>query len=201
MAEAAGGMAVAVEYVGAVAAAVASVHWSWWFSHIAALVYWPVSVIMAPLSFIGRVVLAILSPGIYVASFFVFAGKGVVGFLISLEFGVAALVGSLTGLTVALTSTLLTSQLGLQDSPNDKFYHLSQRKKGLYAPYNNKARYRDMSAPTSSSDDTLQRRDGWGKLRQQQQQQQQRHRRRFDGMGARVTSAGLLSQTIHEEDD
>lgn len=96
MAEATG-MAIAAQYIGAAAAGLASIHWSWWFSNAATAVYWPVSyvvgflstvlgsVLLVPLAFAGRVVLSIFSPALYVASFFLSISVGIVHFIVSLE--------------------------------------------------------------------------------------------------------------------
>lgn len=94
------------------------------------------------------------------------------------QFGVAAFIGILTGLILALSSTILTSNLNLQDPhPSRKQLPSSNRR-------HNKYKYlQDSSDHESSSPETA----DW---------------RWVDTSPVRRRPArGLLSQTIHEEDD
>ncbi|KAF7546452.1 hypothetical protein G7Z17_g8444 [Cylindrodendrum hubeiense] len=157
-----------------------SIHWSLRLYQLFSLVALPFRLILHPLRFIAGILLTLFAPAIYFVSFGLSGVRALASFLASLEplytfFGAAAGVGIFAGIVIAISSSLITSQLGIQDDEGD-----------------------DASTERSSSkhsylQDSQGRRDSSSTELEWQWLDSPSHRRR--------PAAGLLSQTIHEEDD
>ncbi|KAH7166188.1 hypothetical protein EDB81DRAFT_279001 [Dactylonectria macrodidyma] len=157
---------------------VRSIHWSLRLSQLFSLLALPFRLILYPVRFILGVILALFAPAIYVASFCISGVHAVTSFLGSLEplytfFCAAAGVGIFAGIVLAISSSLITSHLGMQDD-NDA----STDRPGSKQSYLQDSESRRNSSSTEID---------WQWL------DSPSHRRR--------PAAGLLSQTIHEEDD
>jgi len=157
------------------------IHWSWWMSRLGSLLALPFHILAVPLKFLFGLAYVVFAPVVYVLTFIWSTVTGVVGFIVSLEplytfFGVAAFIGLLTGLVLALSSTILTTNLNLQDSPSTrKSQPARRRNKFQYLQGDSEHEY---SSPETTD---------WNWV---------------DTSPVRRKAApGLLSQTIHEEDD
>ncbi|KAH7152455.1 hypothetical protein B0J13DRAFT_264413 [Dactylonectria estremocensis] len=154
-----------------------SIHWSLRLSQLFSLLALPFRLILYPVRFILSIFLTLFAPAIYVASFCMSGVHAVTSFLASLEplytfFCAAAGVGIFAGIVLAISSSLITSRLGMQDDD------ASTDRPG------SKQSYLQDSESRRNSDSTD---IDWQWL------DSPSHRRR--------PAAGLLSQTIHEEDD
>ncbi|KAJ4250586.1 hypothetical protein NW762_011845 [Fusarium torreyae] len=155
-----------------------SFNWSLFFSRFFTIVTFPFRLIIIPLSFVANVLLTVFAPAIYLFSYGVAGVRAVWDFLASLEplytfFGAAAGVGILAGIGLAIFSSLITSYLGMQGDESGPRRSVS--KDGFLESSSR----RDSQSSGTELD--------WQWLDSSSQ------RRRPAG--------GLLSQTIHEEDD
>ncbi|KAF9775915.1 hypothetical protein IL306_005912 [Fusarium sp. DS 682] len=169
---------IAFDIIVAIFSFLFSFNWSGFFSRLFLIISFPFRLILIPLSFIAKILLVVFAPAIYLFSYTLAGVRSVWAFLASLEplytfFGAAASVGILAGIGLAIFSSILTSYLGMQSD--------------------------DMDSGASSSKDSLldtsSRRDSQssGTELDWQWLDSSSQRRRPAG--------GLLSQTIHEEDD
>ena len=86
-------LSVIVEPIGVALSAVftglASIHWSWWFSRIgsllASLLSLPWKALLIPLTLIGRILLFVFAPVIYVFSYLAAGAAVVLSFITALE--------------------------------------------------------------------------------------------------------------------
>lgn len=78
-------VSVIVEPLVLIFTSLANIHWGWWFSHLASLVAFPLKLLLIPLSFIGRLVLAVLSPILFILSYILACISAVFAFIASLE--------------------------------------------------------------------------------------------------------------------
>lgn len=155
-----------------------SIRWSLRLSQLLSLFALPFRLILYPLRFITSIFLTLFAPAIYIVSFGVSGVQALASFFASLEplytfFGAAAGVGIFAGIVIAISSSLITSQLGMQDDDDASTERSSSKQGSLQDP---------QSRRDSSSTEL-----DWQWL------DSPSHRRR--------PAAGLLSQTIHEEDD
>ncbi|CAF3458369.1 hypothetical protein SNK03_008797 [Fusarium graminearum] len=155
-----------------------SFDWSAFFLRIFAIVSFPFRLILIPLSLVTNVLLTVFAPVIYLFSYTIAGVRSVWAFLAGLEplytfFGAAAGVGIMAGVTIALFSSIITSYLGMQN--NDPGPKRSASKESLLETGSRR--------DSLSSDTDL----GWQWL--------------DSSSSRRRPTSGLLSQTIHEEDD
>ncbi|KAH7189122.1 uncharacterized protein B0J16DRAFT_108209 [Fusarium flagelliforme] len=154
-----------------------SFNWSAFFLRIFAIVSFPFRLILFPLSIVANVLLTIFAPVIYLFSYAAAGVRSVWLFLAGLEplytfFGAAAGVGIIAGITIAIFSSVITSYLGMQ---KDDALKGSGSKENLLETSSRR--------DSLSSDTDL----GWQWL--------------DSSSSRRRPTSGLLSQTIHEEDD
>ncbi|KAK7427901.1 hypothetical protein QQZ08_005513 [Neonectria magnoliae] len=158
-----------------------SIHWALRLSQLLSVVALPFRLVFYPLRFVASILLTLFAPAIYLVSYSIAGIQAMMSFFIGLEvidselqyFGAAAGVGIFSGIVIGISSTLVTTQLGMQDDDD-----ASRERPGSKQSYVQDAK----SLRDSSSTDL-----DWQWL------DSPSHRRR--------PAAGLLSQTIHEEDD
>ncbi|KAF4989997.1 hypothetical protein FGRMN_8771 [Fusarium graminum] len=150
-----------------------SFNWSGLFSRLLTIVGFPFRLILIPLSLTANVLLTVFAPALYLFSYTVAGVQSVWAFFASLEFGAAAGVGILVGITLAIFSSLITSYLGMQDED------LTSKRPASKDDLLEASSRRDSQSSGTELD--------WQWLDSSSQ------RRRPAG--------GLLSQTILEEDD
>ncbi|CEI39541.1 unnamed protein product [Fusarium venenatum] len=150
-----------------------SFDWPALFLRIFAIVSFPFRLILFPLSLVANVILTVFAPAIYLFSYMVAGARSVWAFLAGLEFGAAAGVGIMAGVAIALFSSIITSYLGMQN--DDLGPKRSASKESLLETSSRR--------DSLSSDTDL----GWQWL--------------DSSSSRRRPTSGLLSQTIHEEDD
>ncbi|RSL66047.1 hypothetical protein CEP51_012877 [Fusarium floridanum] len=163
---------VAWDVISAIFRFVYSFSWSLYISRLFRVLSFPFRLILIPLGFVKNVILVLLAPLFYTISYCLAGVRAVVDFLVSLEFGAAAGVGIFAGIALAICSGLITTHLGMQDDDTTSERPASKQ---------------------SLTIDTSSRRDSSGNELEWQWLDSPSHRRRPAG--------GLLSQTIHEEDD
>ncbi|KAM0558458.1 hypothetical protein ACHAPJ_004648 [Fusarium lateritium] len=164
---------LAFDIIVAIFSFIFSFNWSLFFSRLFTIVTFPFRLIIIPLSFVANVLLTVFAPAIYLFSYGVAGVRAVWAFLASLEFGAAAGVGILAGVGLAIFSSLITSYLGMQGDES------SSRRSASKDGFLESSSRRDSQSSGTELD--------WQWLDSSSQ------RRRPAG--------GLLSQTIHEEDD
>ncbi|KAF4978700.1 hypothetical protein FZEAL_4969 [Fusarium zealandicum] len=155
-----------------------SFNWSLLFSRLFHVVAFPFRLILFPLSFIVNILITLLAPAIYLVLYAWAGVRAVIDFFVALEplytfFGAAAGVGIFAGIALAMSSSLITSYLGMQDD--------------------DAASERPTSKQSLSLDTGSQRDSSGTDIDWQWLDSPTHHRRR--------PARGLLSQTIHEEDD
>jgi hypothetical protein len=155
-----------------------SFNWSGFFLRIFAIVSFPFRLILFPLSIVANILLTIFAPVIHLFSYAAAWVRSVWAFLAGLEplytfFGAAAGVGIIAGITIAIFSSVITSYLGMQK--DDYALKRSGSKESLLET--------SSRGDSLSSDTDL----GWQWL--------------DSSSSRRRPTSGLLSQTIHEEDD
>ncbi|TQV92261.1 hypothetical protein V2A60_004548 [Cordyceps javanica] len=186
--------AAAIDTVVRVARYVWSVPWSRYLARLVRLVALPLSLVTVPLSYVAEVVRVVAAPLIYLAAFLVSSVQGLFSLLVSLKLSAAAGIGIIAGVLLGATSSVITSYLGMQDSDED--------------PYERDRDYIDYyDEDEADRDDDLDERD-YPHSRDMYQlgsPSYQKHLRASDPNAAgpiqRRVARGLLSQTIHEEDD
>ncbi|RKK36943.1 hypothetical protein BFJ63_vAg6716 [Fusarium oxysporum f. sp. narcissi] len=164
---------LAFDIVVAVFSFLFSFNWSGFFSRLFTIISFPFRLILIPLSFVLNILLVVFAPAIYLFSYTLAGVRSVWAFLASLEFGAAAGVGILAGIGLAIFSSTITSYLGMQSDDIDSG---GSTTKGSLLETSSR---RDSQSSGTELD--------WQWLDSSSQ------RRRPAG--------GLLSQTIHEEDD
>ncbi|CAM1508453.1 Fc.00g053010.m01.CDS01 [Cosmosporella sp. VM-42] len=170
-------LSVIFDSLGAIVRAVFNIQWSWYFAWLIHILSLPWKIVMIPLSFVARVLLVVFAPALYIVSYVFSWVKAVFAFLALLEplytfFGAAAAVGIVAGIILGMSSSLLTSYLGMQGEDEE------------LEPKSSKQRY--LQESTRRWDSSSAEVD-WQWLESPSQR--------------RRPAAGLLSQTIHEEDD
>ncbi|KAI1025410.1 hypothetical protein LB504_012579 [Fusarium proliferatum] len=163
---------LAFDIVVAVFSFLFSFNWSGFFSRLFTIISFPFRLILIPLSFLLNILLVVFAPAIYLVSYTLAGVRSVWVFLASLEFGAAAGVGILTGIGLAIFSSIITSYLGMQNEYVDSGGSTS---KGSFLGTSSR---RDSQSSGTELD--------WQWL---------------DSSSQRRRPGGLLSQTIHEEDD
>ncbi|RGP76839.1 hypothetical protein FLONG3_5045 [Fusarium longipes] len=155
-----------------------SFNWSALFLRIFAIISFPFRLILFPLSIVSNILLTVFAPAIYLFSYAAAGVRSVWAFLAGLEplytfFGAAAGVGIMAGVAIAIFSSVITSYLGMQS--NDLDEKRSASKESLLETSSRR--------DSLSSDTDL----GWQWL--------------DSSSSRRRPTSGLLSQTIHEEED
>ncbi|KAK5993220.1 hypothetical protein PT974_06649 [Cladobotryum mycophilum] len=148
-----------------------SFQWSRYLSWITRFISFPFRVMWIPFPYIAHVLAVIFAPVTYLLSYFTAWCNGVIAFLASLQFGTAAAVGIIAGITLATSSSIITTYLGMQEDPYDT------------------ARKEKKALPSSASS-----RDGSSSNETEWYWTEPSPSRRRP-------ATGLLSQTIMEEDD
>ncbi|KAL7925298.1 hypothetical protein ACQKWADRAFT_283589 [Trichoderma austrokoningii] len=154
-------------------------------SFIGRIFVFPLRIAFIPISYLLGVLRVVFAPAIYLFSYITGWCRAVVDFVVSLQplytfLGTAAAVGIFAGFTLATSSTVITSYLGMQDSVSvsGTRSRASQTKKSL-PPFSSDALIKDDSSSNDGEwywpDPNLPSR--------------------------RRPATGLLSQTILEEED
>ncbi|KAF4509691.1 hypothetical protein G6O67_003834 [Ophiocordyceps sinensis] len=151
--------------------------WTAALARLARLAAWPIGLLAWPLSCLAAVLRVLFAPALHVVAYLLSWSRAMVALLAGLEplyifFSVAAAIGIVSGIILGLSSSIITTCLGMHDDPgaddrpSDK---LAGYDKGLPAP-----------RPTSWEADWYWTESSTSRFRQ---------------------PSGLLSQTIHEEED
>ncbi|KAM5377476.1 hypothetical protein ACJZ2D_005015 [Fusarium nematophilum] len=165
---------VALGFISAIFRFIFSFNWLLLLTRAFHVFAFPFRLILFPLSLVANLLLVLFAPAIYIASYSLAGLRMVFAFFASLEFGAAAGVGIFAGIALAISSSLITSYLGMQDDDDDMAFEGPASRHSLLL-------------------DTSSHRDSSGTDIDWQWLDSPGHRRR--------PAAGLLSQTIHEEDD
>ncbi|CAH0024135.1 unnamed protein product [Clonostachys rhizophaga] len=174
--------------LGSVLGALVRFRWTFYISRVFSILIFPLKAVSYPLSYIFRILLIIFAPIIYPFSYIFSWIRTILGLFAGLAplytfFGVAAFVGVVTGLVLAVFSSYLSSILGMQDSPFDE------------QPSRGKMRYLEEDDDVDEEED-----DGLG--RDESSSGGELELKWFESTSARRRPAsGLLSQIIHEELD
>ncbi|UNI19092.1 hypothetical protein JDV02_005308 [Purpureocillium takamizusanense] len=156
-----------------------AVPWRWALSQLVHVVALPLRlVVWLPLSYVARFLLVLFAPALYAVSYASSCVRAAIAFVVSLEplytfFGAAAGLGIVTGIVLAVTSSIITSHLGMHDE------ELDAHEASLDKPEKFKPGRRDITAAVPETD--------WYWTE--------------SSPSGRRRPSGLLSQTIHEEDD
>ncbi|POR35951.1 Uncharacterized protein TPAR_03858 [Tolypocladium paradoxum] len=170
-------LSAVLDTVALVARALWGINWSWYLSWLVHIVALPLRLLWIPLSYMASFLLVLFAPALCLLSYFLSWMNALVAFFVGLEplytfFGAAAGVGIVAGTTLGVTSSIITSYLGMQDEPQeDERQALKMEKYDFGTPKASPAIIETDWYLADSSPS--------------------RHRR----------PSGLLSQTIHEEDD
>ncbi|PMB67904.1 hypothetical protein BM221_006079 [Beauveria bassiana] len=186
MAEASDASSVAIDTVLYLARSLWSVRWSRHLARLARLLALPLTLVTVPLSYIVEVLRVLCAPLLYLLAFAVASAQGVLSLLASLKLSAAAGVGIVAGVVLGATSSVVTSYLGMQDTDEDRY----QRERDYIDSYES-----DEGTDYQYDLDTYQLHAAPA---------YQTHLRRSsdpDATPKRRVARGLLSQTIHEEDD
>ncbi|KAM0255211.1 hypothetical protein ACHAQJ_005975 [Trichoderma viride] len=150
-------------------------------SLVGRLFAYPFRLAYVPLSYLLSVLGVVFAPAIYLFSYIASWCRGVFDFIAALQLGTAAAVGIFAGFTLATSSTVITSYLGMYDgaggSSEESRSRTPQSKKSL-PPF---------SMPPLIKDDSSSNEGEW-------YWPDPTHSRRRP-------ATGLLSQTILEEED
>ncbi|TFB05446.1 hypothetical protein CCMA1212_002469 [Trichoderma ghanense] len=138
-----------------------------------------------PLSYLARVLRIVFFPVLYLAAYVAGWCRGIVDFITALQLATAALVGAFTGLTLATSSTVITSYLGMQGDASSN----GSRSAHSRTPPHDK----DPLSSYYSSPNTLVKDDSSSNEGEWYWPDPSPSRRR--------PATGLLSQTILEEED
>ncbi|OAA77376.1 hypothetical protein LEL_04199 [Akanthomyces lecanii RCEF 1005] len=188
MTEASDAPSAALATVVYVARALWSVPWRRYLVRVGRLVALPLSLVTVPLSYVAEALLVIFAPLIHLAAFAFASAQSALALLASLKIAAAAGIGIVAGIVLGATSSVITSYLGMQDSDED-FY---ERERDYLDYYDDEEDEEDEERYRYG-------RDPYGL----DAASYQKHLRGSDsdtGPKRRV-ARGLLSQTIHEEDD
>ncbi|KAH7318716.1 hypothetical protein B0I35DRAFT_250269 [Stachybotrys elegans] len=171
-------LAIFLDTVKVIFRAVASVHWLWYLKLTSRILAWPFRILLLPLSLVFRVLLFVFSPIIALFNISLAFFYSLFHFLVSLEplytfFGIAASIGIAAGLVLAISSNLVTLYLGMHDDPRQDLRVLKE--KGVLQDY------------PALRDDTSSNETEWQWLE--------------PTPSRRRAAPGLMSQTIHEEED
>ncbi|OAQ63468.1 hypothetical protein VFPPC_09846 [Pochonia chlamydosporia 170] len=101
-----------------------SLNWTRYLSYIAATLALPLRIAWIPLSYVFAILKAIFAPAGYILSYLGGWVAAIANFLVSLEplytfFSVAAFIGILAGIIMAVASAILTTYFNMQDEPED----------------------------------------------------------------------------------
>ncbi|KAI6782878.1 uncharacterized protein J7T54_002037 [Emericellopsis cladophorae] len=158
--------------------AVTSIHYKWWILHIATVVAFPFQLLLIPLRIVTSVLSVVFAPFLYLCYSFVALVSTLWTWLASLEVVTAATIGVSAGVVLALVSNFVSTKLSIQDSPYDDAADDSEGEESSPLPK------RRFLSDRGDSDETE-----WPWLETS------------TSPVRRKRASGLLSQTIHEEDD
>ncbi|KAG9255266.1 uncharacterized protein F5Z01DRAFT_44732 [Emericellopsis atlantica] len=163
--------------------AVTSIHYKWWILHMATVVAFPFQLLLIPLRIVTSVLSVVFAPFIYLGYCFIALASTLWTWLASLEplytFVVtAATIGISAGVVLALVSNFVSTKLSIQDSPYDDAAEDSDGEEISPLP---KRRFLSDRGDSDEAD--------WQWLETS------------TSPVRRKRASGLLSQTIHEEDD
>ncbi|OAA71607.1 hypothetical protein ISF_02158 [Cordyceps fumosorosea ARSEF 2679] len=180
--------AAALDVVFYVARSVWSVRWGRHLFRAARVAALPLSLVTVPLRHLASAVLVLCAPLLYLVGFAVAAAQGTLSLLASLKLSAAAGIGIVAGVVLGATSSVVTSYLGMQDSDEDRY----ERERDSIDYYYD----RDDEEVEYEGRDYRYDPDTYPDYRKQ-------HLRASDPdvLLKRRLARGLLSQTIHEEDD
>ncbi|KAK1464632.1 hypothetical protein CCUS01_07879 [Colletotrichum cuscutae] len=138
---------------------------------------WPARIVWKPVAFFINVILILLSPLFLMATFVLGWCQSVIDFIASLQLACGACIGILAGLTMACTSGIITSVLGMHDERSSSF------------------------STTPMPGTPLSERPGTGKTEDSSSYETDWQLLNKPPPKRRRRTPGLWSQTIHEEDD
>ncbi|GJN74582.1 hypothetical protein PLICBS_008673 [Purpureocillium lilacinum] len=149
-----------------------AVPWRWLLSQLVRVIALPLRLVWLPLSYVASFLRVLFAPALYVASYALSCVNAFIAFVVSLEFGAAAGLGIFAGIALAITSSIITSHLGMHDEEPEKDETSLDKYEQL------KPGRRDITPAVLETDWYWTESSPSGRRR-----------------------PGLLSQTIHEEDD
>ncbi|KAM6487081.1 hypothetical protein HDV62DRAFT_142101 [Trichoderma sp. SZMC 28011] len=155
------------------------------FSFLGRILIFPLRLASVPLSYLLSALRIVFAPAIYLVAYVTGWCRGVFDFILALQplytfLATAAAVGIFAGFTLATSSTVITSYLGMQDSgstPQGSRSRASQGKKPLSS---------SLSTPTLKDDSSSNEGEWYWP---------------DPSPSRRRVATGLLSQTILEEED
>ncbi|KAH6606374.1 hypothetical protein Trco_005527 [Trichoderma cornu-damae] len=145
------------------------------------LLAFPVRLAYVPVSYLLSALAVVFAPVIYLFAYIAGWCRGVFDFVCALQLGTAAAVGIFAGFTLATSSTVITSYLGMRDGAGSASQEQSSR--ALRA----KASPPPFPSPSLTKDDSSSNEGEWYWPDPSQSR--------------RRPATGLLSQTILEEED
>ncbi|OAR00950.1 hypothetical protein LLEC1_01669 [Akanthomyces lecanii] len=188
MTEASDAPSAALATVVYVARAFWSIPWRQYLFRIGRLVALPLSLVTVPLSYVAEALLVVFAPLIYLAAFALASAQSALYLLASLKLAAAAGIGIVAGIVLGATSSVITSYLSMQGSDEDIY-----------------ERERDYLDSYDDEEDEDEKSYGYGRdpygLDAASYQKHLRGSDSSDTGPKRRVARGLLSQTIHEEDD
>ncbi|KAH6686242.1 hypothetical protein F5X68DRAFT_14613 [Plectosphaerella plurivora] len=148
----------------------------------------PLRLVWAIFMAIVGVILTILAPAIYMGSYLMSWVHATVNFFVSLEplytfIACGAVVGAFAGIFLATTSSVITSTLGMQDDPK----YGSEYDSSMATPSMSTMSTPALRPLSSRTEDSSSFETDWQLLEKMPPSRRRR-------------TAGLLTQTIHEED-
>ncbi|KAH7363051.1 hypothetical protein B0T11DRAFT_329058 [Plectosphaerella cucumerina] len=148
----------------------------------------PLRIVWALLMALVGILLTILAPAIYMSAYFVSWLQSILGFFVSLEplytfLACGAVVGAFSGIFLATTSSVITSTLGMQDEPKDG----SEYDSSMATPSMSTMSTPALRPLSSRTEDSSSFETDWQLLEKMPPSRRRR-------------TAGLVTQTIHEED-
>ncbi|KAK4072563.1 hypothetical protein Trihar35433_4627 [Trichoderma harzianum] len=149
------------------------------FSFLGRILIFPLRLASVPLSYLLSALRIVFAPAIYLVAYVTSWCRGVFDFILALQLATAAAVGIFAGFTLATSSTVITSYLGMQDSSSTAQGSRSRASQG-------KKPLSSLSTP-SLKDDSSSNEGEWYWP--------------DPSPSRRRVATGLLSQTILEEED
>ncbi|PHH78992.1 hypothetical protein CDD80_5845 [Ophiocordyceps camponoti-rufipedis] len=94
---------------------VVRIRWASLLIRLVRLIFLPVRLVISGLSRIASVLAVVFAPAVYIFAFCLWLSRVIIALILGLEFSVAVTIGITSGIILALTSSLLTNLLGMQD--------------------------------------------------------------------------------------
>ncbi|KAK4069749.1 uncharacterized protein Triagg1_6879 [Trichoderma aggressivum f. europaeum] len=149
------------------------------FSFLGRILIFPLRLASIPVSYLLSALRIVFAPAIYLVAYMASWCRAVLDFILALQLATAAAVGVFAGFTLATSSTVITSYLGMQDSGSTAQGPRSRASQG-------KKPLSSLSTPTLKDDSS----SNEGEWYWPDPSPSRRH-----------VATGLLSQTILEEED